>query len=111
MNRDQRRVAGKGQSKQRLVLSGITAFFDNGQRTNLDVSKIQIVDRQTLRPIFEEVLEPQPKQVTEGKPAYPADDPHPGDASTDAYTVEFDTPEGRMQFVKNGNWSGVKKVI
>lgn len=111
MNRDQRRVAGKGQSKQRLVLSGITAFFDNGQRTNLDIGKIQVVDRQTLRPIFEEVLQAEPPKLESETDTNIDPSAVIPKGSADIYTVEFDTPEGKMQFVKNSNWSGVKKVI
>lgn len=107
MNRQQRRAVGKGQPDERLEVANITVTFKNGKYVNLDTSKVQVIDKDTGRSLFEEVLDATPPAI-EGKPAYPADDPHPGEATTDAYQVAFDTPEGRMVYAKNGNWSGVR---
>jgi hypothetical protein len=110
MNREQRRSAGKGQSDERLNVSGIVVHFENGQYQQLDTSKIQIVDKHTGRPLFEEVLEPVPKQLEGNKNAVKPNQEFVNEPDRDqaSYTVTFDTPEGKMTYVKNGNWSGVR---
>lgn len=90
------------QREQRMVLTGLTANFENGQYVGLDIAKVQIIDRATGRPLFEEVLDQQAPAIEAGASVQ--------SQTTDQYTVEFDTPEGKMEYVKNGNWSGVRKV-
>lgn len=105
MNRNQRRAAGKGQSDERIVLREILLTFEDGRQTAINTAKVQIVDRETGRPLFEEVLEPiGPKPP----PAEPTAAPE--QQSAESYTVQFDTPEGRMEYVKKGEWSGVRRV-
>lgn len=108
MNRAHRRYAGKGQDDQRLVLVGFVAQFENGQHTNLDIRKIQVIDRETGRSLFDEVLEaPVDEEVAVPKTPRQEFD---GEPDKQSYTVEFDTPEGKMEYVKKGNWSGVRKA-
>jgi hypothetical protein len=108
----------------RLEVTGLVAHFKNGQYVNLDTTKVAIVDKQSGKPVFDEVLdgEPlkveasQPKQANEGIPtAHTEQVPfdlttEPADQSPHNYVVEFDTPEGRMEYVKNGVYSGVRRV-
>ena len=107
MNREQRRAAGKGQSDERIDVTGIVVHFANGQIVNLDTNKIQIVDKDTGRPLFQEVLELVPAQVNVDETVKVHQDTE-GNTSiereTDTYAVQFDTPEGPMEYVKNGNW-------
>lgn len=109
MNRQERREAGKGQSDQRIDVSGIVVHFANGQYLNLDTEKTQVVDKGTGRPIFEEVLQPVPQQLNGNADTK---NPHKEFSADDGqqYTVQFDTPEGKMEYVKSGNWSGVRAV-
>lgn len=96
MNREERRKIIK--DKERIDVSGIVVHFKNGQYVNLDINKVQVVDKFTGRLVFEEVLEPTtPSQEFASEP------------DKQNYAVEFDTPEGVMIFSKNGDWSGVKK--
>lgn len=97
--RHQRHLAGKGQPKERIDITGIVVHFANGQYVNLDLNKAQVVDKDTGRPLFDEILEPKPTTPQQEF----KDEP-----DKQSYTVEFDTPEGVMIFVKEGNWSGVK---
>lgn len=98
MNRSDRREISK--DKQRIDVSGIVVHFANGQYVNLDINKAQVVDKETGRPLFDELLEPTtPSQEFKGEP---------NSEDGQSYSVEFDTPEGKMIFVKDGNWSGVK---
>lgn len=101
MNRQERRKVSK--DHERIDVTGIVVHFRNGQYVNLDTSKVQVIDKDTGRQLFDEVLEPTtpitpttPRQEFENEP------------DKQSYTVEFDTPEGKMIFVKEGNWSGVK---
>lgn len=99
MNRAQRREVSK--DKDRIDVSGIVVHFQNGQYVNLDTSKAMVVDKDTGRPLFEEILEAKtPQQEFKGESN--SDD-------NQTYAVEFETPEGTMIYSKNGNWSGVKK--
>lgn len=94
MNREERRAISKD-NKQRIDVTGIVVHFRNGQYVNLDLNKAEIVDKDTKRPLFDEILEPKPEsQLTQ---------------SVDVYAVEFETPEGTMIFSKNGDFSGIKK--
>lgn len=96
MNRQQRREVSK--DKQRIDVTGIVVHFANGQYVNLDIRKAQVVDKDTGRPLFEELLEATtPRQEFKGEP------------DKQNYAVEFDTPEGVMIFSKSGDWSGVKR--
>lgn len=96
MNRQERRSISK--DKQRIDVSAITVHFANNQQVNLDLNKVQIVDKFTNRPLFEELLEATtPRAEFKGEP------------DKQSYAVEFDTPEGTMIFSKDGDWSGVKK--
>lgn len=96
MNRQERRAVSK--DKQRIDISGIVVHFANGQYVNLDIRKAQVVDKNTGRPLFDELLEATtPRQEFKGEP------------DKQSYVVEFDTPEGTMIFTKEGDWSGVKK--
>lgn len=119
MNREQRREAGKGLPDQRIDVSGIVVHFANGQYLNLDTEKAQVVDKGTGRPIFEEVLEKQSAKIGTNYPVSLDLPPNNirkefnGESNYDddkSYTVQFDTPEGKMEYVKNGNWSGVRAV-
>lgn len=106
MNREERRAQAKA-GNRKLVLKRILLTFEDQTSTLLDTTKVQIVDRQTGKPLFDEVLEAQPAKLEQ-----PAETPNQefAEEDTQKYTVEFDTPEGRMEFVKDGNWSGVRKV-
>lgn len=53
MNRQQRRATAK-QGDQELVLKRIVLTFEDGTSTLLDINKVQIIDRATKRPLFEE---------------------------------------------------------
>jgi hypothetical protein len=122
MNRQERHAAGKGLSDERIDVSGIVVHFANGQYINLDMKKAQIVDRETGRPVFEEVLEPVPKKIEDIQATHSSSDSAASlpkkprhDEFVDEqkpqkedYVVAFDTPEGRMEYVKKGNWSGVR---
>lgn len=96
MNRSERRAVSK--DKQRIDISGIVVHFANGQYVNLDIRKAHVVDKDTGRPLFEELLEATtPTAEFKGEP------------DKQSYAVEFDTPEGKMIFSKEGDWSGVKR--
>lgn len=119
MNRQQRKAAGKGQSGQRIDISGIVVHFANGQYAQLNINKINIIHKDTGRPLFDEVLEPLPGKIPGAAfSATEVDDmlpktPHQEFANEPdaySYTVTFDTPEGKMEYTKNGNWSGVRKA-
>lgn len=56
MNREQRRATAK-QGDQKLVLKRILLTFEDGSSSMLDISKVQIVDRQSGKPLFDEVLD------------------------------------------------------
>lgn len=103
MNRNERRKAAKGMSDERIDVTGIVVHFKSGQYVNLDINKVQVIDKDTKRPLFEEVLDATPTAVE--APSRPSQEFTQDDQN---YSVEFDTPEGRMVYVKNGNWSGVK---
>lgn len=105
MNRQQRKAAGKGQSDQRVDVTGIIVHFGNGQYARMDTGKVMLVDKDTMRPLFHEVLEQVNTMLAE--PTTPHQE-FANEQDAQAYTVEFDTPEGRMIYVKKGNWSGVK---
>jgi hypothetical protein len=122
-NREQRRKLAKDMGLapgERLNLSAIMVQFDNGKAMYLDTQMVQIIDKNTGEPLFQEVLEALPNaslptSVTAQQPAAAGIEDPPAspaqefpDQSTQSYQVEFDTPEGKMVFVKNGNWSGVK---
>jgi hypothetical protein len=95
MNRSQRRAVSK--DHERIDVSGIVVHFANGQYVNLDTNKVQVIDKETGRPLFDQVLEATtPKAEFASEP------------DKQSYTVEFDTPEGKMIYVKEGDWSGVK---
>lgn len=111
-NREQRRKVAKNMGMrpgETLNLAAIMVQFDNGKAVYLDTGMVQIIDKQSGKPLFEEVLEALPESTlpdtvtAQQPPAQGVEDPG-------SYTVEFDTPEGKMQYVKNGNWSGVRKV-
>jgi hypothetical protein len=61
MNREQKRKAGKGMSKDRLEVSAITIEFTNGTSVGLDTQKVMVIDRVSGKPLFDEVLEATPK--------------------------------------------------
>src|SRR4051812_13511278 len=77
MNREQRRKATKNMGLkpgERLTLTAIMVQFSNGQAMYLDTGLVQIIDKQTNKPLFEEVLEALPgtdlpTSVTEQQPA------------------------------------------
>lgn len=109
----------------RLEVTGLVAHFKNGQYTNLDINKVAIVDKQSGKPIFDEVLDAEPVKVEAPKKSKPTEKDiptanndqaafdlttEPVDQSKDNYVVEFDTPEGRMEYVKNGIYSGIRKA-
>jgi hypothetical protein len=122
MNRQQRHSAGKGLSDEPVNVTGITAHFENGQYVSLGLDKVTVVDKVTGRPIFREVLEPVPIKIqdiqathnpsdsAESLPKRPKHDEFADEQTSNKedYTVAFDTPEGRMEYVKKGNWSGVR---
>jgi hypothetical protein len=111
MNRQERKHAGKGQSNERIEVTGIVVHFANGQYANLDKSKVMVVDKDTNRPLFEEVLDASPAKIESKKPtASNIADDFQGEANSNEpnYSVVFDTPEGRMIYVRKGNWSGVR---
>lgn len=56
MNREQRRATAK-LGDQKLVLKRIVLTFEDGSGTVLDINKVQIVDRQTGKPLFDEVID------------------------------------------------------
>jgi hypothetical protein len=85
MNREQRRKAIKGMSKERVEVTGITVNFKNGQYVQLDTTKVMITDRVTGKPLFEEILEPQAHKI-----------------SDDNTTV------GDSEIVQDDNWTGVR---
>ncbi len=85
---------------QRITFTTLIAVAENGQRVPLDLNKVSVVDKQTGKPIFDDALDATPTAIKAGE--VPTD--------TQEYTVQFDTPEGRMEYVKNGNWSGVRKA-
>lgn len=99
MNSQQRRSVGKNLPSERIEISGIVVHFGNAQYVNLDLNKAEVVDKDTKRPLFKEVLD---GNVTVSEVAEP-------EQSTDVYVVEFETPEGTMIFSKNGDFSGIKK--
>jgi hypothetical protein len=117
-NRQQRRQLSKNMGLkpgERLNLVGIMVQFDNGKAMHLDTTLVQIIDKASGEPLFQEVLEPiggetLPQSVLDQQP--PADMPSQEfpDDPTHAYTVQFDTPEGKMEYVKNGNFSGIRPV-
>lgn len=110
MNRSQRKQAGKGQPEERIDIAGIVVHFANGQYVNLDLNKIKIVDKETDRPLFSEILEQRPPQINDIKSSQPSSDEFADEQTPrgEEYSVAFDTPEGRMVYVKKGNWSGVR---
>lgn len=100
MNREQRRKVSK--DTERIDVAAIVVHFASGQQVNLDTNKVQVIDKATGRPLFDEVLEATtPRAEFKGEP---------NSQDGQSYSVEFDTPEGRMVYVKNGNWSGIKPV-
>jgi hypothetical protein len=126
MNREQRRYAAKGHSGERIEISGVVVHFENGQYIGLDPKKvdIQAFDKVTGRPMFKEVLEPTPIKIQDVQATYNSDDSAASlpkkpkhdefkdeqKPRTEDYTVVFDTPEGKMEYVKKGQWSGVRPV-
>lgn len=121
-NRETRRQMAKNMKLkpgERLTLSAIMVQFDNGKAMYLDTALVQIIDKQTQEPLFQEVLEPiggetLPQSVVEQQPAArEVESPNQEFSDNDprhAYTVQFDTPEGKMEYVKNGNFSGIRPV-
>jgi hypothetical protein len=111
-NREQRRKMAKNMGLkpgETMNLTAIMVQFDNGKAMYLDTDMVQIIDKASGEPLFQYVLEPVggetlPQSVLEQQPAADAVE-DPG-----AYVVQFDTPEGRMEYVKNGNFSGVRPV-
>lgn len=57
MNRAQRRRTNHIPGEKTLVLKRILLTFEDGTTTFLDTSKVQIVDRATKKPLFDEVLD------------------------------------------------------
>lgn len=102
MNRQQRRASAR-QGDQKMVLKRILLTFEDETSTLLDIGKVMIVDRLTKKPLFEEVLDSKPAEPTTPHQEFA------GEPDKQSYTVEFDTPEGMMIFVKEGDWSGVKR--
>jgi hypothetical protein len=103
MNRQERRAIST--SKERIIVTGIVVHFANGQYINLDITKVEVLDKHTGRPLFDEVLE-----AVEASPVVVETPDGTTMNVNDDYSVAFDTPEGRMQYVKKGNWSGIKKL-
>jgi hypothetical protein len=108
MNRQQRKAAGKGQSDERVNVTGIVVHFENGQYAQLDIERVSVVDKDTGRPLFQEVLEPV-QAKSQDKPSH-SDFPDERTPNKEDYVVTFDTPEGRMEYVKKGDWAGVRKA-
>lgn len=114
MNRQERRSISK--DNERIDVTGIVVHFKNGQYVNLDISKVQVVDKFTGRSLFDEVLEPVKFDSakngeafdTQVKPTTPHQE-FKDEPDKHVYAVEFETPEGTMIFSKNGDWSGVKR--
>jgi hypothetical protein len=71
--------SAKADRHRRIVLTGIELTMENGQVFNIDPKKVQIVDRETHKPLFDEVMEAQP----------PMEQPS-------------------VEVVQNGNWTGIK---
>lgn len=57
MNREQRRSYAKDASKEPMEVTGIIVHFKNGQYVPLDLGKVQVIDRVSGKPLFDEVLE------------------------------------------------------
>lgn len=55
-------MSGKSaKANRRLVLSQIELTFENGETTHIDISKVQLVDRETGKPLFNEVMDSKPE--------------------------------------------------
>lgn len=52
MNRGERREAAKGVPKEELRVANILIILANGSIVTLDISKVNIVDKETNRPLF-----------------------------------------------------------
>jgi hypothetical protein len=106
VNRQQRRSVSKDQ--ERIDITGIVVHFANGQYVNLDpqLVDIQAFDKVTGRSLVDQALEAP--GVVEPKTPYQEFANESDDINN--YSVAFDTPEGRMEYVKKGNWSGVRPV-
>lgn len=110
MNRQQRRAITT--DHERIDVTGIVVHFANGQYVNLDITKVNVVDKDTGRPLFDEVLDAQPGS------AYASSAPRnmgvPKDilkraAEADGHYEEvFNTASGRFVYVQEGDWSGVR---
>lgn len=51
----------QAKANRRLVLALIELTFENGETTYLDITKVQIVDRESGKPLFSEVMQEQPE--------------------------------------------------
>jgi hypothetical protein len=105
MNREERRKHST--DTQRIDITGIVVHFANGQYVNLDpkLADIQAFDKVTGRSLVDQVLD-APGVV---EPTTPKEE-FANETDTQNYTITFDTPEGKMEYVKKGNWSGVRPV-
>lgn len=55
-------MSGKtAKADRRLILAQIELTFESGERTYIDISKVQLVDRETGKPLFNEVMDEQPE--------------------------------------------------
>lgn len=123
MNRQQRRAESRTGSNT-MVLKRILLTFEDETSTLLDTSKVMIVDRDTGEPLFDEVLEPIGDTNLDPSAVHPKGSavvdvvdfpttPHQefkDEPDEQVYSTTFDTPEGMMEYVKKGNWSGVRPV-
>lgn len=51
----------QAKANRRLVLAQIELTFETGETTYLDITKVQIVDRESGKPLFNEVMQEQPE--------------------------------------------------
>lgn len=47
----------QAKKSRRLVLTEIVLRFEDGSEVNLDTRKVQLIDRETKEPLFNEVVE------------------------------------------------------
>lgn len=118
MNREQRRKMAKDMGmgpNDRIELNSILVTFTNGKAMYLDIGMVQLIDRESGKPLFEAVLDAIPAGIaadpTATQPAATTPAEEFPDDDAQQYSVEFDTPEGKMRFTKKGNWSGVQPVL
>ena len=53
-SRQQRRLAER---TPRLVVARIVVHFENGHQSEMDITKVNLIDRVTKQPLFDEVIE------------------------------------------------------